>query len=137
MKIAVASSNGETVDQHFGQACHFLIFQIGKEGLEFIEMREKSKKPVYDHEYRWKRGLELLKDCRVVFCRRIGDEPRQEHHELGIEVVESKNETIPHAATRYLTNMINGIKLDEMTNEKQVSNPKKSRKLKIKTTTIH
>jgi nitrogen fixation protein NifX len=114
MKIAVASSDGKRVDQHFGQANHFFIFQMGDEGLKFIELREKSKKPVYDHEYRWKRGLELLKDCRVIFCRRIGDEPRKEIQELGIEVVESKKETIPTAVTRYLTNMINGINLDEI-----------------------
>ncbi|MCC7560601.1 MAG: nitrogen fixation protein [Methanobacterium sp.] len=112
MKIAVASSDGKTVDQHFGQAWHFLIFQIGKEGLEFIELRKKSKKPVYDHEYRWKRGLDILRDCKVIFCRRIGDEPRKELNKLGIEVVESKKETIPDAITQYLTSMINGIKLD-------------------------
>ncbi len=114
MKIAVASSDGKTVDLHFGQAYHFLIFQMGKNGLEFLEIREKSKKPVYDHEYRWKRGLEILKDCRVIFCRRIGDEPRQVLQELGIEVVESKNEPIPTAVTQYLTTMINGIKLEEV-----------------------
>jgi nitrogen fixation protein NifX len=117
MKIAVASSDGKTVDQHFGQACHFLIFQIGKEGLEFIEMREKSKKPVYDHEYRWKRGLDILKDCKVIFCRRIGEEPRNELKDLGIEVVESKKETIPLAVTQYLTSMINGIELDVKTEQ--------------------
>lgn len=118
MKIAVASSDGKTVDQHFGQACHFLIFQMGNEGLKFLEMREKSKKPVYDHEYRWKRGLDLLKDCRVIFCRRIGDEPRQELQELGIEVVESKKETIPIAVTQYLTKMINEIRLEGVSGEK-------------------
>ncbi|CDG64250.1 hypothetical protein MBMB1_0131 [Methanobacterium sp. MB1] len=115
MKIAVASSDGKTVNQHFGQACHFLIFQIGKKGLEFIELREKSKKPVYDHEYRWKRGLDVIKDCKVIFCRRIGEEPRKELEELGIEVVESKKETIPCAITQYLTLMINGIKLEGKT----------------------
>lgn len=115
MKIAVASSDGKTVDQHFGQSCHFLIFQIGKKGLEFIELREKSKKPVYDHEYRWKRGLDVIKDCKVIFCRRIGEEPRKELEELGIEVVESKKETIPGAITQYLTLMINGIKLEGKT----------------------
>jgi Dinitrogenase iron-molybdenum cofactor. len=41
MKIAVASSDGEKVDQHFGQAKHFLIFQMGKSGLEFVDLREK------------------------------------------------------------------------------------------------
>jgi predicted Fe-Mo cluster-binding NifX family protein len=118
MKIAVASSDGKTVDQHFGQACHFLIFQMGKEGLKFLELREKSKKPAYDHEYRWKRSLDILKDCKVIFCRRIGDEPRQELQKLGIEVVESKKETIPIAVTHYLTNMINEIRLDEIPQNK-------------------
>ena len=110
MKIAVASSDGEKVDQHFGQAEHFLIFQMGKSGLEFVELREKNKNPIYDHEYRWKRGLEILKDCKVVFCRRIGNEPRQKLQEIGIEVVESKNKTINNAITSYLTSVIREIK---------------------------
>jgi nitrogen fixation protein NifX len=113
MKIAVASSDGKTVDQHFGQACHFLIFQMGNGGLEFLELREKSKKPIYDHEDRWKRGFDILKDCRVVFCRRIGDEPRQKLQEIGIEVVESKKEPISNAITDYLTSLIQEIKLND------------------------
>jgi predicted Fe-Mo cluster-binding NifX family protein len=119
MKIAVASSDGERVDQHFGQAQHFLIFQMGKSGLEFVELREKSKNPIYDHEYRWKRGLEILKDCKVVFCRRIGDEPRQKLLENGIEVVESKNNTITNAITSYLTLVIREIKSNNNVEEKR------------------
>jgi nitrogen fixation protein NifX len=122
MKIAVASSDGETVDQHFGQASHFLIFQMGKGGLKFLELREKSKKPIYDHEYRWKRGLDILKDCRVVFCRRIGDEPRQKLNEIGIDVVESKKETISDAITGYLTSVIEEIKLNKNMEENDGEN---------------
>jgi predicted Fe-Mo cluster-binding NifX family protein len=112
MKIAVTSSDGKTVDKHFGEANQFLIFQMGKGGLEFLEIREKSSEPVYDHEYRWKRGFKLIKDCKVIFCRRVGDEPREEFHKLGIEVVESKNETIPVAITGYLASIIQEIKSD-------------------------
>jgi len=119
MKIAVASSDGERVAQRFGQAQHFLIFQMGKSGLEFVELREKSKNPIYDHEYRWKRGLEILKDCKVVFCRRIGDEPRQKLLENGIEVVESKNNTITNAITSYLTLVIREIKSNNNVEEKR------------------
>lgn len=117
MKIAVASSDGEKVDQHFGQAKHFLIFQMGKSGLEFVDLREKNRPPIYDHEYRWKRGLEILKDCKVVFCRRIGDEPRQKLQEIGIEVVESKNLTINDAITSYLTSVIREIKSNSSVEE--------------------
>ena len=125
MKIAIASSDGKIVDQHFGETCHFLIFKMGKGGLEFLELREKSKRPIYDnpiydHEYRWKRGLEILKDCRVIFCRRIGDEPRQKLQEMGIEVVESKNETIPNAITGYLASLIQRIKSNKKMEDQNV-----------------
>ena len=122
MKIAVASSDGEKVDQHFGQAKHFLIFQMGKSGLEFVDLSEKNRPPIYDHEYRWKRGLEILKDCKVVFCRRIGDEPRQKLLENGIEVVESKNNTITNAITSYLTLVIQEIKSNNNVEEKDAQN---------------
>ncbi|OPX58149.1 MAG: Dinitrogenase iron-molybdenum cofactor [Methanobacterium sp. PtaB.Bin024] len=112
MKIAIASSDGKIIDQHFGQACHVLIYQIEREGLRLIELREKNNEPICNHEYMCVRGLELLKDCKVLFCKRIGDVPKKKLHEQGIEVVESKKETIPHAVVQYLTKMTNEIRMD-------------------------
>lgn len=114
MKIAIASSDGKIVDQHFGQACHILIYQIEKEGLRLLELREKSNKPIYNPEYMCLRGLELLKDCKVLFCRRIGDAPRKKLCEFGIEVVESKSETISYAVIQYLTKIAKEIKLEDI-----------------------
>ncbi|HMK53718.1 MAG TPA: NifB/NifX family molybdenum-iron cluster-binding protein [Methanobacteriaceae archaeon] len=103
MKIAVASSDGKIIDQHFGQACHFLIFELGTEGIQFLELREKGTASFRNHEYRWTGALKLLKDCRVIFCRRIGDEPREKLEEMGIEVIESKKESIKTAIISYLS----------------------------------
>lgn len=41
-KVAFASSDGKVVNQHFGKAKKFLIFQIGDNGAEYLETRDNK-----------------------------------------------------------------------------------------------
>jgi predicted Fe-Mo cluster-binding NifX family protein len=68
MKIAVASNNGKTVNLHFGDASHCLIFEVDGNQVNFVELREKSRKPIKDHSDRWIQSLELINDCHVVYA---------------------------------------------------------------------
>ncbi|MDR2847674.1 MAG: hypothetical protein LBV39_01075 [Bacteroidales bacterium] len=73
-RIAIASSNGESVDQHFGQAQNFLIYQVGSTGVDFVEDREaqltQSKTPHWEENL--KRLVKLLEDCSAIFVLKIG-----------------------------------------------------------------
>jgi nitrogen fixation protein NifX len=40
MKVAVVSSDGKVLNQHFRNASHFLIFEVDYGGIQFIEVRE-------------------------------------------------------------------------------------------------
>ena len=40
LRVAVASSDGKTVNEHFGQASRFLIFDIKYDLIELIEERK-------------------------------------------------------------------------------------------------
>jgi nitrogen fixation protein NifX len=74
MRIAIASSNGESVDQHFGQADNFLIYDVGDKEVAFVEDREVSIEQEYSHhsdEY-LAQLVELLSDCSAVFVLKIG-----------------------------------------------------------------
>lgn len=74
-KVAVASSDGKFVNQHFGMAQQFLIFKIDDEGeYKFIELRENV--PACDVEGHtedaMKRSIELISDCKIVIASQIG-----------------------------------------------------------------
>ncbi len=77
-KVAIASSDGKFIDQHFGQAPHFLIFEIKEnQDFEFIEVRENI--PPYDdpnllenHNNALARSADLISDCKVALASQIG-----------------------------------------------------------------
>ena len=74
-KVAVASSDGKYVNQHFGMTQQFLIFEIDDEGkYEFIELRKNA--PACDVEGHtdeaMERSVELIADCKAVLASQIG-----------------------------------------------------------------
>ena len=74
-RVAVASSDGKFINQHFGMAQQFLIFEINDEGkYEFIELRENV--PACDVEGHTEdamnRSIKLISDCKVVIASQIG-----------------------------------------------------------------
>ncbi|MDD1775128.1 MAG: dinitrogenase iron-molybdenum cofactor biosynthesis protein [Methanobacterium sp.] len=74
-KVAVASSDGKFVNQHFGMAQQFLIFEIDDAGeYKFIELRENV--PACDVEGHTEdamsRSIQLISDCKIVIASQIG-----------------------------------------------------------------
>ena len=74
VKIAIASSDGVTVNEHFGRARCFRIYHLHDSGYEFVELRESI--PVcsghaHDDDA-LTRTAEALSDCRGVVAAQIG-----------------------------------------------------------------
>lgn len=74
-KIAVATSDGIVVNQHFGRAMNFKIYGIRKDNtFKFCE--ERNVAPVCEggnhDENRMKERVEALADCKYVLVSRIG-----------------------------------------------------------------
>jgi nitrogen fixation protein NifX len=75
MKVAVASSDGKYINQHFGMASQFLIFELEDDGTyKFLELREnKPACSVEGHtELSMEESVELISDCQVVLASQIG-----------------------------------------------------------------
>jgi nitrogen fixation protein NifB len=93
--IASASKTGQLVDEHFARVKSFYIHQFQGGRLKLVEERDVGELPA---EYALEENeeseeailyyLELLKDCDIVLCERIGHEPRRRLREAGIEVLE-------------------------------------------------
>lgn len=74
VKIAVASSDGDTVNEHFGRTGSFRIYRLHDEGDDFLETREI--KPVCSGHAHDNDALnntaKILSDCRGVVAAQIG-----------------------------------------------------------------
>ena len=90
-RIAVVSTDGKTVNDHFGRTERFLIYDIDDK-LTFVEERPAETYSVGDPEHpfdpeRFGRVSALVKDCRKIYVTQIGEVPAAKLKELGIEPV--------------------------------------------------
>jgi len=65
MKVAFASTRGTTVDEHFGRAGAFAIYEITPEGAEFVELRRVAEGDL-DTDVVVTRGMGELHDAAVA-----------------------------------------------------------------------
>ncbi|CEA14381.1 MAG: NifB/NifX family molybdenum-iron cluster-binding protein [Methanobacterium formicicum] len=75
IKVAVASSDGKYINQHFGMASQFLIFQLDDNGThKFLELREnKPACSTEGHsELSMEKSVKLISDCQAVLAGQIG-----------------------------------------------------------------
>ncbi len=91
MRIAVASKDGIEINQHFGHAERFLIFEVDGVDVSLKEEMLVERYCSYDPDHPLRKHLldaiaEALKGCRAVACSQIGEAPRMEMERLGIEV---------------------------------------------------
>jgi predicted Fe-Mo cluster-binding NifX family protein len=108
-RIAIASSDGESVDQHFGQARNLLVYEIDNSSINFIEDREIELFP--DEAAHSERNMnifvESLSDCSAVFVRRIGVQSAKYLHARNIHTFEV-NFSLNHIFATLLRHQIIG-----------------------------
>jgi len=74
LKVAVASNDGITIDEHFGRAESFLVYEVAEDGTSrFLERR--SVAAAGDGEaagHRSDAAIELLNDVNAVLAVQVG-----------------------------------------------------------------
>ncbi|HEY5995626.1 MAG TPA: nitrogen fixation protein NifX [Candidatus Deferrimicrobiaceae bacterium] len=74
MKVAFTSSNGETVDLHFGHATKFQVWEVGPETAGFLH--EVAVIPAGDDEEdRIAARANAVAGCAIVYTVQIGGPP--------------------------------------------------------------
>lgn len=91
IRIAVASKTGMTVDQHFGQAEQFYIYESDGDAASYVETRSVSKYCNGMDDCGEKAGrmagiLAAVDDCKGVLTLRIGESPLKKLETRGIRV---------------------------------------------------
>lgn len=74
VKIAFASSDRRVVDQHFGAAEAFCIYQLAEDDARLVEVAEFHDSDVImdGHEGKLASKIELLEGCAAVYCNAVG-----------------------------------------------------------------
>ena len=88
-RIAIVSTDGIHVDEHFGRATRFLIYNPDG-NMTLVDDREIEPLSVNDRHHsfdaeKFNRIADTLKDCRKVYMTRIGEIPAAKLKALGIE----------------------------------------------------
>lgn len=90
MLIAVASKDGKEINQHFGHAERFLIYEVSDGSVRMVAEKTVERYCNFDPE-RPLRGhilsgiAEALAGCRAVVAAQMGEHPKAELERLGIE----------------------------------------------------
>lgn len=89
MLIAVASKTGTDVDQHFGHAERFLIYDYGGGNPQPLKEVAVEKYCSYDPDHPFRHAqfdgiVSALEGCKVVVTEMIGELPKQELQKVGI-----------------------------------------------------
>jgi predicted Fe-Mo cluster-binding NifX family protein len=89
MFIAVASKSGTEVDQHFGHAERFLVFDCAAGAPQLVKEVPVEKYCSFDPDHAFRKPqfqaiVEALAGCRAVVTAMIGDYPRQELAKAGM-----------------------------------------------------
>lgn len=90
-RVAIASTDGESVNQHYGKAEKFYIYSIDDEvGYDLVE--ERSVKPVCQEGFHDKAEMSIhvqqFTDCKYVIASRIGSAAIQNLTVTGITAME-------------------------------------------------
>jgi len=117
--MAVASSGGGVVNQHFGHATEFLIYEASPEDVRFISHRKvelycSGGDTCGDAETALEKNIRTLEGCEAVLCSKIGYEPWSLLEEAGIQPNgEHAMEPIEDAVAAVYNEMADAGLLDE------------------------
>lgn len=109
--IAVASSDGRFVNDHFGRAKKFDIYEMFEDDVSYVETREVDPacKDGDHSDDRINLNLDALSDCSYLLVSRIGDGALRLASSRGIEAYE-----IPGEIPDSIEQMIKYIKIKEL-----------------------
>lgn len=93
MQVAIASTDGVNVNEHFGRAQRFFIYEVSENGLPVhcrtmvVEcLSTGDKEHGFDPE-RFAAIANCLQGCTRVYVEKIGERPADELKKIGIEPV--------------------------------------------------
>ena len=105
LKVAVATKDGISINEHFGHAKKFWIYSLSPEKCELLETRDVENYcggPT-DSQSAMQKILQTINDCYAVFTAKIGDGPKEKLQKIDvIPVSYYAYEAVEESLTDYL-----------------------------------
>ncbi len=117
VQMAIASSGQGLINQHFGHAQEFLIYEASADGIRFLSHRKvaaycSGDEACGDGESILQRTIRSLQGCEAVICSKIGYEPWDLLVAAGIEPInEHAMQPIEEAIAAVYQDMLESGKL--------------------------
>jgi nitrogen fixation protein NifB len=115
--IAVATTGGGKINEHFGHATEFQIYEVGTEGCSFVGHRRVDLycQGGYGEEETLPTVIRAINDCVAVFVAKVGGCPRAELAAAGIDPVDRyAHEYIEQSALGYFKEYLDKVKRGEI-----------------------
>lgn len=89
--VAVATKGGGLVNQHFGHAKEFQIYEVDANDAKFVGHRKIDHycQSGYGEEATLENIIKMISDCKAVLVTKIGHCPSEELRQAGLETVEA------------------------------------------------
>lgn len=89
--VAVATKGGGMVNQHFGHAREFMIYEVDANEAKFVGHRkvENYCQGGYGEEDSLDTIIKAIADCKAVLASKVGSCPQEELQKAGLQVVEA------------------------------------------------
>lgn len=85
VKIAFASNDRRTVNQHFGAAGAFAVYELDETSARLVEVAEFIETAMDGHEGKLAAKVSLLSGCAAVYCNAVGASAIQQLLVKGIQ----------------------------------------------------
>lgn len=126
LRVAFATSDRTTVDQHFGSASSFAIYGVNPENFQLFSVVEFGCQQQDGNEDKLQNKFDILENCIAVYCRACGAsavrqliakgiQPVKVHEDAGIrEMIKALQTELKHGPSNWLVQAIKRHqKLDE------------------------
>jgi len=111
MKIAVASPDGVSISQHFGQSAGFIVFDVEGKEIKSSDWRVAGQSPhaagICQQSGGQSHGsiLEIINDCKIMLCGGMGAGAAQAVMQQGLQPLIIPG---PGVAQEVLSRYLNG-----------------------------
>ena len=112
MRIAVASSNGEDVDLHFGKAHSLYVYEYGEEKDDFNFIDHRTVEIEVDMKHQNPKIIKAIEDCEVCICQQFGPKAQIYAEDAGLKLVKDEG-TVLEVLRKYIAhvNFMKNIKI--------------------------
>ena len=115
--VAVATKGGGRVNEHFGHAKEFQIYELSSLGVKIVGHRRVDLycQDGFGDEDRLQKVIRAIQDCTAVLVAKIGTPPKEKLKEAGIEAVDTyAYEFIEPSAIAYYKDYLERIERGEV-----------------------